>query len=285
MKKSIMAFVMFFMMITTVSFAADSNVYITQSDSAAGLVIDIHIDGEGVEVGTSGSSNYGDFSIGGVYNNLDIDLIGASNKVYGEFSNASENSGSDDLDIQVTGASNITNVLVGVTTATADVKIDQDVAGDSNVITYQIGNSYATLSGTGVGSAAALAYGSSVTNAAVQDKQYTVNLASDSANIYITDISTNAADVTTSVTVSSSSNTQDVDIYKSGTGIHNTTLLLGGASNVVLIAQGGATSGTTTVDIDSSGGGANINATIDTPGTIDLDLSGASVDVDVTILP
>jgi len=111
-----MAFVMFFMMITTVSFAVDSNVYITQSDSATGLVIDIHIDGGGVEVGTSGSSNYGDFSIGGAANNIDIDLIGASNKVYGEFTNTSENTTGDDLDIQVTGASNITNVLVGVTT-------------------------------------------------------------------------------------------------------------------------------------------------------------------------
>jgi len=283
MKKSIMAFVMFFMMITTVSFAVDSNVYITQSDSATGLVIDIHIDGGGVEVGTTGSSNYGDFSIGGAANNIDIDLIGASNKVYGEFTNASENTSGDDLDIQVTGASNITNVLVGVTTATEDVKINQDITGSSNEITYQIGNSYATVGGNTVGAATTIAYGSSVTNAAVQDKLYTINLLSDSANIYLTDITTSTSEAATTVNVLGSSNTQDIDIYHGGDGIHLTTLRLGGASNVVLVAQEG--SGTTDVDIDSDGGGANINTYMGTPGTIDLELSGAGVDVDITILP
>ena len=43
MKKSILAFVMFFMMITTVW--AQRNVYIDQQDSGSGLDIDIYIDG------------------------------------------------------------------------------------------------------------------------------------------------------------------------------------------------------------------------------------------------
>ena len=47
MKKSIMAFVMFFMMITTTSVWAQSNVYIDQQDSGTGLDIDIFIDGAG----------------------------------------------------------------------------------------------------------------------------------------------------------------------------------------------------------------------------------------------
>ena len=87
MKKAMLAFVMFFMMIS-VGVANDSNVYITQSDSSTGLVIDIHIDGTGSEVGVSGSSNEGDFEVSGASNNIDIDLIGGTgNKVYGELKN------------------------------------------------------------------------------------------------------------------------------------------------------------------------------------------------------
>jgi len=106
---------------------------------------------------------------------------------------------------------------------------------------------------------------------------------SDSANIYLTDITTSTSEAATTVNVLGSSNTQDVDIYHGGDGIHLTELRLGGAQNVVLIAQEG--SGTTDVDIDSDGGTANINAYMGTPGTIDLELNGAGVDVDITILP
>ena len=187
------------------------------------------------------------------------------------------------LDIQVDGASNITTVLVGSNTATADVKIDQDVTGDSNVVKYEIGNSFASFGGTGAGAATTITYGSTVTNATVQDLQVTVNLGSDSANVRLTDIGTAAADTTTSVTVLGSSNTQDIDIFKQGAGAHNTTLRLGGATNTVLIGQEG--SGATTTDIDSDGGTSNINAYIGTAGTIDLEINGAGADVDVTVLP
>ena len=283
MKKAMLASVMFFMMIS-VGVANDSNVYITQSDSATGLAIDIHIDGTGSEVGVSGSSNEGDFEVSGASNNIDIDLIGGTgNKVYGELKNTSENTTGDDLDIQVDGASNITTVLVGSNTATADVKIDQDVTGDSNVVKYEIGNSFASFGGTGAGAATTITYGSTVTNATVQDLQVTVNLGSDSANVRLTDIGTAAADTTTSVTVLGSSNTQDIDIFKQGAGAHNTTLRLGGATNTVLIGQEG--SGATTTDIDSDGGTSNINAYIGTAGTIDLEINGAGADVDVTVLP
>ena len=266
------------------SYANDSNVYITQSDSATGLVIDIHIDGTGSEVGVTGSSNEGDFEVGGVSNNIDIDLIGGTgNKVYGELKNASENTTGDDLDIQVDGASNVTTVLVGSNTATADVKIDQDVDGDSNIVKYEIGNSLAAFGGTGAGADTTITYGSTTTNAAVQDLNVIVNLGSDSANIRYTDIGTAAADTTTSVTVLGSSNTQDIDIFKQGAGAHNTTLRLGGATNTVLIGQEG--SGATTTDIDSDGGTSNINAYIGTAGTIDLEINGAGANIDVTVLP
>ena len=283
MKKAMLAFVMFFMMIS-VGVANDSNVYITQSDTSTGLVIDIHIDGTGSEVGVSGSSNEGDFEVGGVSNNIDIDLVGGTgNKVYGELKNTSENTTGDDLDIQVDGASNVTTVLVGSNTATADVKIDQDVTGDSNVVKYEIGNSFAAFGQNAAGQATTITYGSTVTNATVQDLQVTVNLGSDGANVRLTDIGTAAADTTTSITVLGTSDVQDIDIFKQGAGAHNTTLRLGGADNTVLIGQEG--SGATTTNIDSDGGDSNINAYIGTAGTIDLEINGNGADVDVTVLP
>ena len=84
MKKALIAFVMFFVMITTAW--AQSNVYIDQQDSGSGLDIDIYIDGAGSVVGeASGGSNDEEFQIGGNGNNIDIDLIGANNKVYVEY--------------------------------------------------------------------------------------------------------------------------------------------------------------------------------------------------------
>ena len=88
MKKVILAFTMFFIM-TSASFA-DSNVYITQS--GASLDLDITLDGNGIAVGASNDRTL----LTGANLDVDIDLIGATNTITGDFIGAGE-SGSDDL--------------------------------------------------------------------------------------------------------------------------------------------------------------------------------------------
>lgn len=286
MKKSILAFVMFFMMITTVW--AQSNVYIDQQDSGSGLDIDIYIDGAGSVVGeASGGSNDEEFQIGGNGNNIDIDLIGANNKVYGEWLNTSGNGSTADFTLNNNGATNVTNVNVGEGTATTDVTLNQDVDGASNTIKYFIGKStYACTAGTaaqsGSGADTACASGSAVT-AAVDELAIDVNIDTDSNFLDIHNIGTYASGTTTDIDIAGGTG-NNIDSYTVGSGAHNTTINVNGASNVINSAQVGSAATTLTLDIDASS--TNINTYQgDVASTVNLDVNGASADIDVVIQP
>ena len=286
MKKSILAFVMFFMMITTVW--AQSNVYIDQQDSGSGLDIDIYIDGAGSVVGeASGGSNDEEFQIGGNGNNIDIDLIGANNKVYGEWLNTSGNGSTADFTLNNNGATNVTNVNVGEGTATTDVTLNQDVDGASNTIKYFIGKStYACTAGTaaqsGSGADTACASGSAVT-AAVDELAIDVNIDTDSNFLDIHNIGTYASGTTTDIDIAGGTG-NNIDSYTIGSGAHNTTINVNGASNVVNTAQIGSAATTFTLDLDASS--ANINSYQgDVASTVNMDINGASADIDVVIQP
>jgi len=105
---------MFFIM-TSASFA-DSNVYITQSGAA--LDLDITLDGNANEIGSTTDKTL----LTGANLDVDIDLIGATNTITGDFIGAGE-SGSDDLKINQTGSTNTTALNVGASAATDDVSI------------------------------------------------------------------------------------------------------------------------------------------------------------------
>ena len=281
-----LAFVMFFMM-TTIGWS-QSNVYIDQQDSGTGLVIDIFIDGAGSVVGeASGGSNDEEFQVGGNGNNIDIDLVGANIKVYGEWLNTSGNGSTADLTINNAGASNETFVNVGEGTATVDVVLNQDVDAASNAIKYFIGKStYSCTAGTaaqsGSGADTACASGSAVT-AAVDDLGIDVNIDTDSNALDIHNIGTYAS--TTSMDVDIAGGTgNNIDSYTIGAGAHNATINVNGASNVINTAQVGSAATTFTLDLDASS--ANINSYQgDVASTVNLDVNGASADVDIVINP
>ena len=277
---------MFFMMITTVW--AQSNVYIDQQDSGTGLDIDIYIDGAGSVVGeASGGSNDEEFQIGGNGNNIDIDLIGANNKVYGEWLNTSGNGSTADFTLNNNGATNVTNVNVGEGTATTDVTLNQDVDGASNTIKYFIGKStYACTAGTaaqsGSGADTACASGSAVT-AAVDELAIDVNIDTDSNFLDIHNIGTYASGTTTDIDIAGGTG-NNIDSYTVGSGAHNTTINVNGASNVINSAQVGSAATTFTLDLDASS--ANINSFQgDVASTVNMDINGASADIDVVIQP
>ena len=289
MKKSLLAFVMFFMMVTTVW--AQSNVYIDQQDSGSGLVLDIYIDGAGSVVGeASGGSNDEEFQIGGNANNIDIDLIGINNKIYGEWLNTSGNSGTADLTINNNGASNVTKLNVGEGTATVDVVLNQDVDGDSNQMNYFIGKStFACVAGdTGAGGNAAsgdysiCSAGSAVT-AAVDDLNIDVNIDTDSNLLDIHDISTYASGTTVDIDIAGG-NSNNVDIYRIGSGAHNTTINVNGASNTIQALQNGSAATTLTLDVDASSTDINTFQG-NVASTINMDINGASANIDVVIQP
>ena len=286
MKKLMLAFVMFFMM-TTIGWS-QSNVYIDQQDSGTGLDIDIFIDGAGSVVGeASGGSNDEEFQVGGNGNNIDIDLIGANIKVYGEWLNTSGNGSTADLTINNNGASNVTNVNVGEGTATVDVVLNQDIDAASNTVKYFIGKTlFSCTAGTaaqsGSGADTVCASGSAVT-AAVDDLGIDVNVDTDSNLIDLHDISTYASATTVDIDVAGG-NSNNIDLYRTGTGAHNTTINVNGASNTVLTNQNGAAATTLTIDLDASS--ANINSHQgNVASTVNLDINGASADVDIVIEP
>ena len=277
---------MFFMM-TTIGWS-QSNVYIDQQDSGTGLDIDIFIDGAGSVVGeASGGSNDEEFQVGGNGNNIDIDLIGANIKVYGEWLNTSGNGSTADLTINNNGASNVTNVNVGEGTATVDVVLNQDVDGASNTIKYFIGKTlFSCTAGTaaqsGSGADTVCASGSAVT-AAVDDLSIDVNIDTDSNTLDIHNIGTYASTTTTDIDIAGGTG-NNIDTYTIGAGAHNTTININGASNVVQAAQVGSAATTFTLDLDASS--ANINSFQgDTASTVNLDVNGASADVDIVINP
>jgi len=286
MKKLMLAFVMFFMM-TTIGWS-QSNVYIDQQDSGTGLTIDIYIDGAGSVVGeASGGSNDEEFQVGGNGNNIDIDLVGANIKVYGEWLNTSGNGSTADLTINNAGASNVTNVNVGEGTATVDVVLNQDVDGASNTIKYFIGKTlFSCTAGTdassGTGAATVCASGSAVT-AAVDDLSIDVNIDTDSNFLDIHNIGTYASTTTADIDIAGGT-ANDVDSYTIGSGAHNATININGASNVVNTAQVGSAATTFTLDLDASS--ANINSYQgDVASTVNLDVNGASADVDIVVNP
>ena len=286
MKKLMLAFVMFFMM-TTVGWS-QSNVYIDQQDSGTGLDIDIFIDGAGSVVGeASGGSNDEEFQVGGNGNNIDIDLIGANIKVYGEWLNTSGNGSTADLTINNNGASNVTNVNVGEGTATVDVVLNQDIDAASNTVKYFIGKTlFSCTAGTaaqsGSGADTVCASGSAVT-AAVDDLSIDVNIDTDSNTLDIHNIGTYASTTTTDIDIAGGTG-NNIDTYTIGAGAHNTTININGASNVVQAAQVGSAATTFTLDLDASS--ANINSFQgDTASTVNLDVNGASADVDIVINP
>ena len=277
---------MFFMM-TTVGWS-QSNVYIDQQDSGTGLDIDIYIDGAGSVVGeASGGSNDEEFQVGGNGNNIDIDLIGANIKVYGEWLNTSGNGSTADLTINNNGASNVTNVNVGEGTATVDVVLNQDIDAASNTVKYFIGKTlFSCTAGTaaqsGSGADTVCASGSAVT-AAVDDLSIDVNIDTDSNTLDIHNIGTYASTTTTDIDIAGGTG-NNIDTYTIGAGAHNTTININGASNVVQAAQVGSAATTFTLDLDASS--ANINSFQgDTASTVNLDVNGASADVDIVINP
>lgn len=277
---------MFFMM-TTIGWS-QSNVYIDQQDSGTGLDIDIFIDGAGSVVGeASGGSNDEEFQVGGNGNNIDIDLIGANIKVYGEWLNTSGNGSTADLTINNNGASNVTNVNVGEGTATVDVVLNQDIDAASNTVKYFIGKTlFSCTAGTaaqsGSGADTVCASGSAVT-AAVDDLSIDVNIDTDSNTLDIHNIGTYASTTTTDIDIAGGTG-NNIDTYTIGAGAHNTTININGASNVVQAAQVGSAATTFTLDLDASS--ANINSHQgDVASTVNLDINGASADVDVVIQP
>ena len=281
-----LAFVMFFMM-TTIGWS-QSNVYIDQQDSGTGLVIDIFIDGAGSVVGeASGGSNDEEFQVGGNGNNIDIDLIGANIKVYGEWLNTSGNGSTADLTINNNGASNVTNVNVGEGTATVDVVLNQDVDAASNTIKYFIGRTlFSCTAGTaaqsGSGADTTCTSGSAAT-AAVDDLSIDVNIDTDSNFLDIHNIGTYASTTTTDIDIAGGTG-NNIDTYTVGSGAHNTTINVNGASNVVQTNQNGSAATTFTLDLDASS--ANINSHQgDVASTVNLDINGASADIDVVIEP
>ena len=283
------AFVMFFMM-TSIGWS-QSNVYIDQQDSGTGLDIDIYIDGAGSVVGeASGGSNDEEFQVGGNGNNIDIDLVGANIKVYGEWLNTSGNGSTADLTINNSGASNVTKVNVGEGTATVDVVLNQDIDAASNQTNYYIGKSTVSCvagdEGQG-GNASSADYticssGSAVT-AAVDDLGIDVNIDTDSNFVDIHNISTYASTTTTDIDIAGGT-ANDIDVHTVGSGAHNTTINVNGASNTVLTNQNGSAATTFTLDLDASS--ANINSHQgDVASTVNLDVNGASADIDVVIQP
>jgi hypothetical protein len=286
MKKALIAFVMFFVMITTAW--AQSNVYIDQQDSGSGLDIDIYIDGTGSVVGeASGGSNDEEFQVGGNGNNIDIDLIGANNKVFGEWLNTSGNGGTADFTLNNNGASNVTNVNVGEGTATTDVTLSQDIDAASNTVKYFIGKStYACTAGTaaqsGSGADTACASGTAAT-AAVDELGIWVNIDTDSNFVDIHNIGTYASGTTTDIAIAGGTG-NNVDSYTIGSGAHNVQIGINGASNTVLTNQHGSAATTFVLDLDASS--ANINSHQgDVASTVNLDINGASADVDIVIQP
>tara|TARA_R100000008_G_scaffold3677_1_gene2533 strand:- start:318 stop:1178 length:861 start_codon:yes stop_codon:yes gene_type:complete len=286
MKKLMLAFIMFFMM-TTIGWS-QSNVYIDQQDSGTGLDIDIYIDGAGSVVGeASGGSNDEEFQVGGNGNNIDIDLIGANIKVYGEWLNTSGNGSTADLTINNNGASNVTKVNVGEGTATVDVTLNQDVDGASNEISYFIGKSTYTCTpgstaSSGTGADTTCASGTAAT-AAVEDLAIDVNVDTDSNYVDIHNIGTYSSATTTDIDIAGGTG-NNIDSYTIGSGAHNTTINVNGASNTVLTNQHGSAATTFTLDLDASS--ANINSHQgDVASTVNLDVNGASADVDIVIEP
>jgi len=298
MKKAILAFVMFFMMIATIGYAAESNVYLKQVGTHTGLHVDIWIDGATSSVGSASGATGTDeeFLIGGgVNNDIDIDIAGGTNFVYGEWINISENSTTADLTINNTGAGIETNIDVGEAATVTNVTLNQLVNGADNDIKYRIGNSIITCVAGDTGSTIPGASGavandvstcsavSATSGVAVDSLNIDVDIVTATNTLDITNIGTYASGTTIDVDIAGGT-ANDVDLYADGAGAHNTTVNVNGASNVVLGIQKGAGASTLVVDLDASS--AKINTYQEVTGsnssTVNLDINSAA-DIDVVI--
>ena len=219
-----------------------------------------------------------------------LDLIGATNTVWGDFKNASGNSTAADLTIYHQGTNNETTLSVGSNTETVDVRIDENIVGSSSDTFYNIGESTVTCvaGDTGAGGNASsgdytiCTGGQTAAYAAVDDVNITVDFnTTDGTNLNITDISTAAA--ASIITVTAAGTGDNIDVVRKGTGLHNTTITAAGGTNVIQVVQD--SSAATTATIDTSGGGSNINTFQSQQGNVVLDINGASADVDIVVIP
>jgi len=298
MKKAILAFVMFFMMVGTIGYAADSNVYLEQSGSDVGLIVDIYIDGAGSSVGSASgaSSTDEEFVVGGgTNNNIDIDIIGGTNYVYGEWINDSTNSAVEDLTINNSGAGIQTRVDVGEDATVTNVRLNQLSSAASNVFTYRIGNSLIACTAGDTGSTIPGAVGadasdvsscsavSATSGVAVSGLSVDVDVTSASNLLNITNVTTATNDTLIDVDIATGT-ANDVDLYAGGTGVHNTSVNIAGASNEILGIQKGAGTTTLTLDVDASSSKINTyqDLTSLNSSTINLDINSAA-DIDIVI--
>lgn len=290
---------MFFMMLTTTAaYAADSNVYLEQSGTDTGLIVDIWIDGAGSSVGSASGATSTDEEFvvgGGTNNNIDIDITGGTNFVYGEWINDSTNSATADLTIDNDGAGIETNIDVGEAATVTNVRLDQVSSAASNQFKYRIGNSVVACTAGDQGSTIEGASGavaddvsscSTVTatsGVAVSGLNVDVDVTSASNDLDITNVTTNSTD--TNIIVGLSSGTlNDVDLYAAGAGLHNTNVNATGASNRVLGIQKGAGNTTLVVDVDASSAKVSTyqEVTGSNTSTVNLDINSAA-DIDIVV--
>ena len=287
MKKALLAFVMFFMMIGT-SYG-QSNVYVKQADNSTGLDVEIYIDGTTSSVGEVTGTNDGVFEIKGADNNIDIDIIGTGSVITGDFVNTSENSTEDDLIINLNGTDTDVDLSIGKTNAATNVRANIDVDGGNNDIFIDVGeiSKTCTAGDMGIGDSDAADDYTTCTSAStvyedVDDLNIIMDLDTSGHTIRLGDIATaTAASETKLYFTVGDGNT--VDVYKRGSAVHDTEIRLGAGSQTILVNQEG--SGATDVKINSDGASSNINVFTSTVGNIDLESDGASADIDVIVQP
>jgi len=237
MKIFILVIIMFIM---TSVVNAQNAVYINQSGS--GLDLDITLDGDGSSVGTSSDIT----ALTG--NNLDIDLdfIGASNTLVGDYIAAGDgDAATDELKLAITGASNTLTMNVGAGNSLTSPSIIETRTGGSGTSDYIVGS--ASSSGHYADIDIVLT-GNTI------DLDVTENSTASGSNAKITNIN-----------MDTSSNDVDLIVSHSGSGNHDTILDINGsfAGSDITVGQSGNTDSTVSMTFDGA----------------------TSSDVDVTITP
>lgn len=243
MKKIILAFVMTFMMSASVAYAADQEVYIDQTGS--NLDLDIDIIGTTNKVGTISD----DFEIIGNYQDVDIDLTGLNNLITGEWKNIGTD-GTADLTLDIDGSYQSIDLDVGSSGSTgatgSQILLDLDgsgVSGTQRAVTLEIGKT-ATTNNVDFN----LVLKGNTMTTTIKDNQ-----SGTSTNEKYTDID---------MAIASSGVTIDVD--KSGAGEHLTTVDIDGsfASGGLHIDQHGSGSSHVILELnDASSGNARVCVT------------------------
>ena len=284
---------MFFMM-TTIGWS-QSNVYITQPDADAGLDIDIWIDGAASSVGEATGVGDEAFYIKGADNQINIDLVGTNSTVTGDWNNVSQNSATVDLTVDAQAANIDVDFSVGKSNQATNVRALIEAAAADQDIYINVGESeWACTPGDTAASTLTQSDGSTTNDYThcttaggnvtkdVDDLDINIDLDTIGNNILFTDIGEHVNASTFYVDITSGIN-NDVDVHRSGTGLHNTDIDLSGQEQHILVNQKG--SGATTVKIDSGGNNSDVNVYTATAGTVNVDIHGASADVDIVIQP